>query len=65
MRFLKLPRSLRQLSSYVLAIALGVLLTVSTLQVLPSQAEPAPIVIAKDTSQVNTQRQSPATDCDR
>ena len=55
MRFLKLLRSIRQLSSYVLAIALGVLLTVSTLQVLPSQAEPAPTVTAADTSK------SPAT----
>ncbi|MCC5600509.1 trypsin-like peptidase domain-containing protein [Nostoc sp. CHAB 5784] len=61
MRFLKLPRSLRQLSTHVLAIALGVLLTVSTLQVLPSQAEPAPPVIVRDTSQLIAQRQSPAT----
>ncbi|MDZ8225280.1 HhoA/HhoB/HtrA family serine endopeptidase [Nostoc sp. ChiVER01] len=61
MRFLKLPRSLRQLSTHVLAIALGVLLTVSTLQVLPSQAEPAPIVTTGDTSQLIAQRQSPAT----
>ncbi|MHC0063610.1 HhoA/HhoB/HtrA family serine endopeptidase [Nostoc sp. UIC 10890] len=61
MRFPKLSRSLRQLSSHVLAIALGVLLTVSTLQVLPSQAEPAPIVTAGDTSEIIAQRQSPAT----
>ncbi len=61
MRFPKLSRSLRQLSSHVLAIALGVLLTVSTLQVLPSQAEPAPIVTAGDTSGLIAQRQSPAT----
>jgi Do/DeqQ family serine protease len=61
MRFPKLSRSLRQLSSHVLAIALGVLLTVSTLQVLPSQAEPAPIVTARDTSELIAQRQSPAT----
>ncbi|MCC5609149.1 trypsin-like peptidase domain-containing protein [Nostoc sp. CHAB 5834] len=60
MRFLKLPRSLRQLSTHVLAIALGVVLTVSTLQVLPSQAEPAPIVTV-DTSQLIAQRQSPGT----
>jgi S1-C subfamily serine protease len=58
MRFLKLPRSIRQLSSYVLAIALGVVLTVSTLQVLPSQAEPAPLLT---TSQLIAQRQSPAS----
>ncbi|MEH1970799.1 HhoA/HhoB/HtrA family serine endopeptidase [Nostoc sp.] len=61
MRFLKLPRSLRQLSTHVLAIALGILLTVSTLQVLPSQAEPAPTVTAGDTSNLIAQRQSPAT----
>jgi S1-C subfamily serine protease len=58
MRFLKLPRSIRQLSSYVLAIALGVVLTISTLQVLPSQAEPAPLLT---TSQLIAQRQSPAS----
>ena len=39
MKFAKLPRSIRQISSYVLAIALGVLLTVSSLRVLPSQAD--------------------------
>ncbi|MBD2246070.1 trypsin-like peptidase domain-containing protein [Nostoc sp. FACHB-892] len=61
MRFPKSSRSIRQLSSHVLAIALGVLLTVSTLQVLPSQAEPAPTVTAGDTSQLIAQRQSPAT----
>ncbi|MEH2421890.1 MAG: HhoA/HhoB/HtrA family serine endopeptidase [Nostoc sp.] len=61
MRFPKLSRSLRQLSSHVLAIALGVVLTVSSLQVLPSQAEPAPTVTAGDTSKVIAQRQSPGT----
>ncbi|MEH2450204.1 HhoA/HhoB/HtrA family serine endopeptidase [Nostoc sp.] len=61
MRFPKLFRSIRQLSSHVLAIALGVVLTVSTLQVLPSQAEPAPPMTAGDTSKVIAQRQSPAT----
>ncbi|MEH2045403.1 HhoA/HhoB/HtrA family serine endopeptidase [Nostoc sp.] len=64
MRFPKLSQSLRQLSTHVLAIALGVLLTVSTLQVLPSQAEPAPTITAGtagDTSNLIAQRQSPAT----
>ncbi|MEH1828958.1 MAG: HhoA/HhoB/HtrA family serine endopeptidase [Nostoc sp.] len=61
MRFPKLSRSLRQLSTHVLAIALGVLLTVSTLQVLPSQAEPAPTGTAVDTSNLIAQRQSPAS----
>ncbi len=41
MRFSKLPQSLGQLSTYMLAVILGVILTVSTLQVLPSQAGPA------------------------
>jgi S1-C subfamily serine protease len=58
MRFPKLSRSLRQLSTHVLAIALGVVLTVSTLQVLPSQAEPAPQLT---TSQLIAQPQSPAS----
>lgn len=61
MRFLKLPKSIRQLATHVLAIALGVVLTVSTLQVLPSQAEPAPPVTTGDTSKVVAQAQSPAT----
>ncbi|MBG1240880.1 HhoA/HhoB/HtrA family serine endopeptidase [Nostoc sp. NZL] len=61
MRFPKSSRSLRQLSTHVLAIALGVLITVSTLQVLPSQAEPAPLVTTGDTPQLIAQRQSPAT----
>ncbi len=39
MRFAKLPRSIRQLSTHVLAIIVGVALTVSSLRVLPSQAE--------------------------
>ncbi|MBN3958213.1 HhoA/HhoB/HtrA family serine endopeptidase [Nostoc sp. NMS8] len=61
MRFPKLSRSLRKLSTHVLAIALGVLLTVSTLQVLPSQAEPAPTGTSGDTSNLIAQRQSPAS----
>ncbi|MBN4003679.1 HhoA/HhoB/HtrA family serine endopeptidase [Nostoc sp. LPT] len=61
MRFPKISRSLRQLTTHVLAIALGVLLTVSTLQVLPSQAEPAPTITAGDTSNLIAQRQSPAS----
>ncbi|MEH2289529.1 HhoA/HhoB/HtrA family serine endopeptidase [Nostoc sp.] len=61
MRFSKLSRSLRQLTTHVLAIALGVLLVVSTLQVLPSQAEPAPIITAGNTSELIAQRQSPTS----
>jgi Do/DeqQ family serine protease len=59
MRFSKLPRSMRQFGTHVLAIILGVLLTVGTLQVSPSQAEPAPNTLI-DTPLV-AQRQSPAT----
>lgn len=39
MQFSKLPRSIRQFSTHVLAIVLGVVLTVSTLRVSPSHAE--------------------------
>jgi S1-C subfamily serine protease len=61
MRFPKLPRSIRQLTTHILAIALGVVLTVSTLLVLPSQAEPAPTITAGDTPQAIAQAQSPAS----
>ncbi|QSJ17937.1 trypsin-like peptidase domain-containing protein [Nostoc sp. UHCC 0702] len=62
MRFYKLPRSIRQLSTHVLAIALGVVLTVTSLQVLPSQAEPAPnLATNPDNSELIAQRPSPAT----
>lgn len=58
----KLPRrSIRQLSTHVLAIILGVLLTVGTLGVSPSQAEPAPNSVTVESSQLVAQRQSPAT----
>jgi Do/DeqQ family serine protease len=59
MRFSKLPRSIRQLGTHVLAIALGVMLTVSSLHVLPSQAEPAPLTAAGDAPELIAQRQSP------
>ncbi|BAT54782.1 Peptidase S1 and S6, chymotrypsin/Hap [Nostoc sp. NIES-3756] len=42
MKFAKRPQTIRQLSTHVLAIFIGVVLTVSSLWVLPSQAEPAP-----------------------
>ncbi|MEH2062676.1 MAG: HhoA/HhoB/HtrA family serine endopeptidase [Nostoc sp.] len=60
MQFPQISRSLRQFTTYLLAIALGVLLIFSTFQVLPSQAEPAPSVTAGDTSKLIAQRQSPA-----
>jgi S1-C subfamily serine protease len=59
MRFSKLPRSMRQFGTHVLAIILGVLLTVGTLQVSPSQAEPAPNTLIDPP--LVAQRQSPAT----
>ncbi|MEH2057004.1 MAG: HhoA/HhoB/HtrA family serine endopeptidase [Nostoc sp.] len=59
MRFPQISRSLRQFTTYLLAIALGVVLIVSTFQVLPSQAEPAASVTAGDTSKLIAQ-QSPA-----
>ncbi|WP_017652231.1 HhoA/HhoB/HtrA family serine endopeptidase [Fortiea contorta] len=61
MQFLKLRRSIRQFSSHVLAIFLGVVLTVSTLRVLPSQAEPAPNSATVETPEQVVQKQSPAT----
>ncbi len=57
MRFAKLSRSLCQFSAHVLAICLGVVLTVSTLWVLPSQAEPMTV----DTPQRVVQKPSPAS----
>ncbi|MEA5577483.1 HhoA/HhoB/HtrA family serine endopeptidase [Anabaena sp. UHCC 0451] len=53
MRISQIPQSIRQLSTHVLAIVMGVLLTASCLQVLPSQAEPAP-------NNVVAQKPSPA-----
>jgi Do/DeqQ family serine protease len=59
MRFAKLAQSIRQFSSYVLTIFLGVVLTFSSLWVLPSQAEPAPKATVDQPALV-PQRQSPA-----
>ena len=42
MRFSQISSSIRQFSSSLFALIIGVTLTVSTWQVLPSQAEPAP-----------------------
>jgi S1-C subfamily serine protease len=61
MRFSKMSRSISQLSTHLLAIILGVVLTVGTLSVSPSQAEPAPTVVTnRDSKQLVAQRQSPA-----
>ncbi|WP_414574637.1 HhoA/HhoB/HtrA family serine endopeptidase [Anabaena sp. CCY 9402-a] len=61
MRFTKLPRSIRQLGTHVLAIILGVALTFSSLRVLPSQAEPAPSSsTTMDVPELIAQRQPPS-----
>ncbi len=61
MRFSLLTRFVRQVGTHALALILGVLLTVGTLRVLPSQAEPAPSSVTDDTKpQLVAQRQSPA-----
>ncbi|MEA5512852.1 HhoA/HhoB/HtrA family serine endopeptidase [Nodularia sp. UHCC 0506] len=54
MRFSQISSSIGQFSSYMLAVLLGVTLTVSTWQVLPSQAEPAPY------AETTVAQQSPA-----
>lgn len=59
MRFSKMSRSISQLSTHLLAIILGVVLTVGTLSVSPSQAEPAPSVVTNRDSKQLAQRQSP------
>lgn len=61
MRFSKFSRSIRQLTTHVLAIILGVVLSVSTLRVSPSQAEPAPMSTTADSPQLVAQRPSSAT----
>ncbi len=60
MRF-KRPLSIRQFSTRVLAIILGVVLTASTVQVSPIHAEPAPDTLTADSSQLVAQRQLPAS----
>ncbi|ALB43198.1 MULTISPECIES: HhoA/HhoB/HtrA family serine endopeptidase [unclassified Anabaena] len=60
MRFFQMPRSIRQLSTHVLAIFMGVVLTVTSLRVLPSAAEPGPNPVTESFTQV-AQKPSPAT----
>jgi S1-C subfamily serine protease len=60
MKFPQISSSIRQLSSYLLAVILGAALTVASFQVLPSHAEPAPDLInVTDGSDIITQKQSP------
>ena len=58
MKFTYLPKSIRQISTHLFVIIIGVLLSVNTIQVLPSQAEPAPIAV--DSSQLIAQKPSNA-----
>jgi S1-C subfamily serine protease len=61
MGFSQVGGSLRQFSSYLLAMILGVVLTVGTFHVLPSQADPAPTVVrGEDDLTISTQQESPA-----
>ncbi|MBR8836701.1 MAG: trypsin-like peptidase domain-containing protein [Stigonema ocellatum SAG 48.90 = DSM 106950] len=56
----KQPLSIRQLSTHVLAIFLGVVLAVGTIQVYPTHAEPAPNTVTINPPQLLAQRQSAA-----
>lgn len=68
MGFSQVGASLRQFSSYLLAMILGVVLTVGTFHVLPSQANPAPTVVTGEDdltiptqiSDISPQQESPA-----
>jgi len=59
MRFSKFTRSIRQLSTHVLAVILGVVLTVSTLRVSPSQAETLTPNLVSATPQIVAQQREP------
>jgi Do/DeqQ family serine protease len=60
MRFSQISRSIRQLSTHVFAIFMGVMLTVTSLRVLPSAAEPGPNPVTELSTKV-AQKPSPAT----
>ena len=60
MRFFPMSRSIRQLSTHLLAIFMGVMLTVTSLLVLPSAAEPGPNSVTESFTKV-AQKSSPAT----
>jgi S1-C subfamily serine protease len=50
MEISQLLRYIRQFSTYIVAIFVTVMLTVTSLQVLPSEAEPAPSLVAQKSS---------------
>ncbi|MDB9466375.1 trypsin-like peptidase domain-containing protein [Dolichospermum circinale CS-1225] len=52
MRFPQISPSIRQLSTHILAIFMGVLLTVTSLRVLPSVAEPSPNPVTESLTKV-------------
>ena len=52
MQFPKISPSIRQLSTHILAIFMGVLLTVTSLRVLPSVAEPGPNPVTESLTKV-------------
>ncbi|MTJ13875.1 trypsin-like serine protease [Anabaena sp. UHCC 0187] len=60
MRFSQISRSIRKLSTHILAIFLGVMLTFTSLRVLPSAAEPGPNPVTESSIKV-AQKPSPAT----
>ena len=60
MRFFPMSRSIRQLSTHLVAIFMGVMLTVTSLLVLPSAAEPGPNSVTESFTKV-AQKSSPAT----
>ncbi|MDB9309225.1 trypsin-like peptidase domain-containing protein [Aphanizomenon sp. CS-733/32] len=59
MRFFPMSRSIRQLSTHLLAIFMGVTLTFTSLRVLPSAAEPGPSPVTESFIKV-AQKPSPA-----
>ena len=60
MRFSQMSRSIRKLSTHILAIFIGVMLTFTSLRVLPSAAEPGPNPVTESFTKI-AQKPSPAT----
>ncbi|MDB9435236.1 trypsin-like peptidase domain-containing protein [Dolichospermum lemmermannii CS-548] len=60
MRFSQMSRSIRKLSTHILAIFIGVMLTFTSLRVLPSAAEPGPNPVTESLMKI-AQKPSPAT----
>ncbi|MDB9450720.1 HhoA/HhoB/HtrA family serine endopeptidase [Dolichospermum circinale] len=60
MRLSQMSRSIRKLSTHILAIFIGVMLTFTSLRVLPSAAEPGPNPVTESFTKI-AQKPSPAT----